>query len=81
VLGTGILGLGHHYFWIGTPDYWLGTGGFFSALEPLPLLGMVVHAVYCARRAWREDHQQAGVLLGRWPKRSATPSKCGMTAS
>jgi nitric oxide reductase subunit B len=48
VLGTGILGLGHHYFWIGTPDYWLGIGGFFSALEPLPLLGMVVHAVYDA---------------------------------
>ena len=23
VLGTGILGLGHHYFWIGTPNYWL----------------------------------------------------------
>lgn len=48
VLGTGILGLGHHYFWIGTPDYWLGIGGVFSALEPLPLLGMVVHAIYDA---------------------------------
>lgn len=48
VLGTGILGLGHHYFWIGTPQYWLAVGGFFSALEPLPLLGMVVHAVYDA---------------------------------
>jgi nitric oxide reductase subunit B len=48
VLGTGILGLGHHYFWIGTPSYWLGIGGVFSAFEPLPLLGMVVHAVYDA---------------------------------
>ncbi len=48
VMGTGILGLGHHYFWIGTPRYWLAVGGFFSALEPLPLLGMVVHAVYDA---------------------------------
>lgn len=48
VLGTGILGLGHHYFWIGTPTYWLGIGGLFSAFEPLPLLGMVVHAVYDA---------------------------------
>ncbi|HET7651331.1 MAG TPA: cbb3-type cytochrome c oxidase subunit I [Gammaproteobacteria bacterium] len=48
VLGTGILGLGHHYFWIGTPRYWLSIGGFFSALEPLPLLGMVVHAIYDA---------------------------------
>jgi nitric oxide reductase subunit B len=34
VPGTGILGLGHHYFWIGTPNYWLTIGGFFSALEP-----------------------------------------------
>ena len=48
VMGTGILGLGHHYFWIGTPQYWLNIGGFFSAFEPLPLLGMVVHAVYDA---------------------------------
>jgi nitric oxide reductase subunit B len=48
VLGTGILGLGHHYFWIGTPNYWLAIGGLFSALEPLPLLGMVIHAVYDA---------------------------------
>src|SRR6516164_1377470 len=48
VLGTGILGLGHHYFWIGTPSYWLTIGGFFSALEPLPLLGMVIHAIYDA---------------------------------
>ncbi|MGH8042011.1 MAG: cbb3-type cytochrome c oxidase subunit I [Rudaea sp.] len=48
VLGTGILGLGHHYFWIGTPSYWLSIGGVFSALEPLPLLGMVVHAIYDA---------------------------------
>lgn len=48
VFGTGILGLGHHYFWIGTPEYWIGLGGFFSALEPLPLVAMVVHAVYDA---------------------------------
>lgn len=48
VLGTGILGLGHHYFWIGTPENWMAIGGFFSALEPLPLLGMVIHAVYDA---------------------------------
>jgi len=48
MLGSGILGLGHHYFWIGTPEYWLGIGGFFSALEPIPLVAMVVHAVYDA---------------------------------
>jgi len=41
VLGTGILGIGHHYFWIGTPEYWLAIGGFFSMLEPIPLVLMV----------------------------------------
>ena len=46
MLGAGILGLGHHYFWIGTPEYWLAIGGFFSALEPIPLVAMVVHAIY-----------------------------------
>ncbi len=46
MFGSGILGLGHHYFWIGTPEYWLSIGGFFSALEPVPLVAMVVHAVY-----------------------------------
>lgn len=46
MFGSGILGIGHHYFWIGTPEYWLTIGGFFSALEPVPLVGMVVHAVY-----------------------------------
>ncbi len=46
MFGSGILGLGHHYFWIGTPEYWLTIGGFFSALEPIPLVAMVVHAIF-----------------------------------
>jgi len=50
MFGSGILGLGHHYFWIGTPEYWLTIGGFFSALEPVPLVAMVVHAIYDAGR-------------------------------
>lgn len=41
VLFTGIAGTGHHYYWIGTPGYWLWVGGIFSALEPVPILLMV----------------------------------------
>jgi nitric oxide reductase subunit B len=41
-LFTGIAGTGHHYYWLGTPKYWLWVGGIFSALEPLPILLMVV---------------------------------------
>jgi nitric oxide reductase subunit B len=39
---TGIAGTGHHYYWIGAPRYWLWIGGVFSALEPLPILLMVI---------------------------------------
>jgi nitric oxide reductase subunit B len=47
---SGILGTGHHYYYIGTPDYWLWIGGIFSALEPLAFLGMALYAVTMARR-------------------------------
>jgi nitric oxide reductase subunit B len=60
MFGSGILGLGHHYFWIGTPEYWLGIGGFFSALEPIPLVAMVVHAVYdSGRHGFRSTNHPA----------------------
>ncbi|MBI5440156.1 MAG: cbb3-type cytochrome c oxidase subunit I [Deltaproteobacteria bacterium] len=41
-LFTGIVGTGHHYYWIGAPDYWIWWGGIFSALEPVPIALMVV---------------------------------------
>ncbi|MEW6203562.1 MAG: cbb3-type cytochrome c oxidase subunit I [bacterium] len=41
-LFTGIAGTGHHYYWIGAPRYWLWVGGIFSALEPVPIILMVV---------------------------------------
>ncbi|WP_200763979.1 cbb3-type cytochrome c oxidase subunit I [Nitrosophilus alvini] len=46
MFGSGILGLGHHYFWIGTPEYWWEIGALFSALEPVPLVGLFVHVLY-----------------------------------
>ena len=46
LFGSGILGLGHHYFWIGTPEYWWEIGALFSALEPVPLVAMFVHVLY-----------------------------------
>lgn len=56
VLFTGIIGTGHHYYWIGTPQYWLLLGGIFSALEPIPLLVMVFDALL------RFERQQRGAL-------------------
>ncbi|QKJ21838.1 cbb3-type cytochrome c oxidase subunit I [Poseidonibacter lekithochrous] len=46
LFGSGILGMGHHYFWIGTPEYWWEIGALFSALEPVPLVAMFVHVIY-----------------------------------
>lgn len=52
VLITGIIGTGHHYYWIGTPEYWLLWGAVFGALEPIPILLMLVD-VYRHMRARR----------------------------
>jgi len=59
---SGILGTGHHYYYIGTPDYWLWIGGIFSALEPLAFLGMALYAVGMAR-AGGMNHPNRVALL------------------
>ena len=51
---SGILGTGHHYYFIGAPEYWLMVGGLFSALEPLAFLGMALYTVAMARRGGRK---------------------------
>ncbi len=48
---AGILGTAHHYYWIGVPGYWLPIGGFFSALEPVALMGMAMYAYSAMRRS------------------------------
>jgi len=48
---AGILGTAHHYYWVGVPSYWLPIGGFFSALEPLALIGMAAYAYAAMRRS------------------------------
>jgi nitric oxide reductase subunit B len=48
---AGIIGTAHHYYWIGVPHYWLPLGGFFSALEPVALVGMAVYAYSALRRS------------------------------
>jgi len=50
---SGILGTGHHYYFIGTPNYWLWIGGIFSALEPLAFLGMAIYGLALARKGGR----------------------------
>ncbi|MCA9549262.1 MAG: cbb3-type cytochrome c oxidase subunit I [Myxococcales bacterium] len=59
---SGILGTGHHYYWIGTPKYWLMVGGVFSALEPLAFLGMAIYAVAMMRRGGRRHPNRVALF-------------------
>lgn len=59
---SGILGTGHHYYWIGTPRYWLMVGGIFSALEPLAFLGMALYTVTMARRGGRRHENNIALF-------------------
>jgi nitric oxide reductase subunit B len=59
---TGIIGTGHHYYWIGAPDYWQWWGSFFSALEPIPFFMMTVFAFNMVNRRRRDHPNRAAVL-------------------
>ena len=59
---TGIIGTGHHYYWIGTPEYWQWLGSIFSALEPIPFFAMVVFAFNMVNRRRREHPNKAATL-------------------
>jgi nitric oxide reductase subunit B len=59
---TGLIGTGHHYYWIGTPDYWQWWGSVFSALEPIPFFMMTLFAFNMVSRRRREHPNKAAVL-------------------
>ena len=59
---TGIIGTGHHYFWIGAPDYWLWWGSIFSALEPIPFFMMTVFAFNMVNKRRINHPNQPAVL-------------------
>jgi nitric oxide reductase subunit B len=40
-VSSGVVGVGHHYYWFGEPSFWLALGSTISALEPVPILLMV----------------------------------------
>ena len=59
---TGILGTGHHFFFIGMPGYWLWIGTIFSALEPIPFFMMTLFAFNMVQKRRREHPNQAAIL-------------------
>jgi nitric oxide reductase subunit B len=59
---TGILGTGHHYYWIGTPEYWQLIGSIFSGLEPIPFFAMTLFAFNMVNRRRRDHPNKAATL-------------------
>jgi len=57
---SGILGTGHHFYYMGAPEYWLWIGSISSAVEPVPFLLMVLFAFSMARdRKIQHDNEMA----------------------
>lgn len=48
VATSGVIGQGHHYFWIGTPTFWIMLGGVISVLEIVPLALMALESLRIA---------------------------------
>lgn len=61
-LFSGLLGTGHHYYWIGAPGYWQWVGSVFSALEIAPFFAMVIFAFSMVFRG-RKDHPNRAAVL------------------
>jgi nitric oxide reductase subunit B len=61
-LFSGILGTGHHYYWIGTPGYWQWIGSIFSSLEVVPFFAMMAFSFVMVWKGKR-DHPNKAALL------------------
>ncbi|MDQ6599408.1 nitric-oxide reductase large subunit [Bacillus salipaludis] len=44
LLGSGVIGIGHHYYYNGSAEVWLALGAVFSALEVIPLTLLILEA-------------------------------------
>ena len=60
---SGLIGTGHHYFWIGPSEYWLWLGSIFSAIEPLPFFMMVVFAFQMVKQ---RRHEHGNKIATTW---------------
>jgi len=71
---SGILGTGHHFFYIGTPEYWLWIGSIASAVEPLPFFLMVLFAFNMAKE---RKIQHGNEMALTWAKGTAVMAFLG----
>jgi nitric oxide reductase subunit B len=61
-LFSGILGTGHHFYWIGLPGYWQWIGSIFSTLEVIPFFLMMSFAFVMVWKG-RRNHPNKAALL------------------
>lgn len=61
-LFSGLLGTGHHYYWIGMPGYWQWIGSIFSSFEVVPFFAMMSFAFIMVWKG-RRDHPNKAALL------------------
>ncbi|HRK25007.1 MAG TPA: cbb3-type cytochrome c oxidase subunit I [Beijerinckiaceae bacterium] len=61
-LFTGVLGTGHHYYWIGAPSYWTWIGSIFSSLEVIPFFAMVLFTFMMVWKGKRNHPNKAALL-------------------
>lgn len=54
LLGIGIVGMGHHYYWQGDHSIWLALGSCFSALEVVPLC-LLIWEAYTHYRLYKKS--------------------------
>jgi len=71
---SGILGTGHHFFYMGAPEYWLWIGSISSAIEPLPFLLMILFAFTMSRE---RKIQHSNEIALTWAKGTAVVSFLG----
>lgn len=44
LMGSGVLGIGHHYYYNGSSEVWIALGAVFSAMEVIPLTLLILEA-------------------------------------
>ncbi|RMD82828.1 MAG: nitric-oxide reductase large subunit [Candidatus Dadabacteria bacterium] len=60
---SGIIGVGHHYYWFGDPDLWLALGGVVSTMEPVPIVLLLLKVALDSR----ESRAMEDSFPYKWP--------------
>jgi len=71
IMLSGTLGVGHHLWWQGLDEYWIAIGGIFSALEPLPLVLMIIEAMKNQREKLQHGEKNEFAIPFMWIAGSA----------